>query len=329
VAYRFYSNFATEENRKLDDFFRDKGIGNYVQSDHELSGFVFTNVDLGGKTVYAKLVGPGKVREFRFYLHVPGGLLADYEETYLNKLYSPLEIKDYSEEELRQALEALPCCTTDENGTTFGDPLNLVLIGNIEELKAAFTRRKWDETEIIHSGSIKKTVLSFLFGTRYRYSPVSPLYSFGRRQDFAMQKIRDSVDARNHLRLWLTPMRYEGKPVWIGQISRDLGVRFTTKTWNFTTHQISPNIDEARDFFVEDLLTANRIEKLGYLKGVGPATKADNRSNLTGDGYFTDGLRAIMVFTNQSVPINDVKIFNWEWHPKRRDHPLSAPVRNP
>ncbi|WP_419607374.1 LssY C-terminal domain-containing protein, partial [Thiolapillus sp.] len=27
---------------------------------------------------------------------------------------------------------------------------------------------------------------SFLFGDRYRYSPVSPLYVFGRKQDYAL-----------------------------------------------------------------------------------------------------------------------------------------------
>ena len=53
------------------------------------------------------------------------------------------------------------------------------------------------------------------------------------------------INERLHLRLWLTPLRYEGKPVWVGQISRDIGVRFTTKAWNLTTHRIDPDIDEA------------------------------------------------------------------------------------
>ena len=36
-------------------------------------------------------------------------------------------------------------------------------------------------------------------------------------------------------------MRFEGKRVWIGQISRDIGVRFTTKT--ITTHKIDADVD--------------------------------------------------------------------------------------
>ena len=34
------------------------------------------------------------------------------------------------------------------------------------------------------------------------------------------------------------------KPVWIGQISRDIGVRFTFKTWPPVTHKIDPDFDE-------------------------------------------------------------------------------------
>ena len=48
-------------------------------------------------------------------------------------------------------------------------------------------------------------------------------------------------------------MRFEGKPVFVGQISRDIGVRFTTKTWPPVTHEIDPDIDEARNALIEDL----------------------------------------------------------------------------
>ena len=50
---------------------------------------------------------------------------------------------------------------------------------------------------------------------------------FGRPQDLALQKARDNIHQRNHLRLWLSPMRYHGKQVWVGQISRDIGSRLT------------------------------------------------------------------------------------------------------
>jgi hypothetical protein len=70
--------------------------------------------------------------------------------------------------------------------------------------------------------------MSSLFKARYQTSPISPLYLFGRRQDIALQKARESVDERNHLRVWLTPWRYDGKEVWVGQISRNIGVRWSS-----------------------------------------------------------------------------------------------------
>ena len=69
---------------------------------------------------------------------------------------------------------------------------------------------------------------------------------FGRAQDLALQKARDNIHQRNHLRLWLSPMRYHGKQVWVGQISRDIGSRLTIHSPTLTTHKIDPDVDEAR-----------------------------------------------------------------------------------
>ena len=75
---------------------------------------------------------------------------------------------------------------------------------------------------------------SFLFGGRYRYSPVSALCVFGRPQDVAFQRTRTSIHERNHARLWLAPIRFEHKFVWIGQISRYIGL--------FSGYQTSPQL---------------------------------------------------------------------------------------
>jgi hypothetical protein len=65
---------------------------------------------------------------------------------------------------------------------------------------------------------------------------------------------RQTINERLHLRLWLTPLRFQDKPVWIGQISRAIGVRFTLRTWNLTTHKIDPDVDDARDYVLDDLM---------------------------------------------------------------------------
>jgi hypothetical protein len=101
----------------------------------------------------------------------------------------------------------------------------------------------------------------------------------------------------------LTTLQFRGQPVWIGQISRDIGVRFTTKAWNLTTHRIDPEVDEARDYLVEDLLKAEHLKAVGYVEGVGECESSSPRHNLTGDPYFTDGKRVVLLLSaNRTRP---------------------------
>ena len=79
-------------------------------------------------------------------------------------------------------------------------------------------------------------------------------------------------------------------------MSRDIGVRFTFKTWNLTTHKIDPDVDDARDYVLDDLLNSGHVERLGYVPGCVAAEPTAPRRNLTGDPYFTDGFRAIAIF---------------------------------
>jgi hypothetical protein len=197
---------------------------------------------------------------------------------------------------LTKHLCEMPPATGNAKSTRTGDPVNLVVIGEFETLLGAFAAR-WDESEIITLSTCWKTTRAFLLGAQYRYSPVSALYLFGRSQDIALQRSRRSINERLHLRLWLTPLRFQGKSVWVGQVSRDIGVHFTTKTWNLTTHRVDPDVDEARDYVIEDLLQAGRIDATGYVDGVGPCASASPRHNLTGDPYFTDGKRAVIVLS--------------------------------
>jgi hypothetical protein len=92
----------------------------------------------------------------------------------------------------------------------------------------------------------------------------------------------------------MTPLRYQSQPVWIGQVSRDIGVRFTWRTWNLTTHRIDPDVDEAREYVVEDLMQVGRLEMAGYVPGAPTCDRAAPRRNLTGDPYYSDGKRAVV-----------------------------------
>jgi hypothetical protein len=298
----------------MENYYRRMNFKNPILPNTAVSGFIFTNLDEGEKVVQVDLIASQQIKFFTFFVQIPG-MRVDYQMVDFNSLYSAEEIVELNEAELRTALENLPCCTTNEEGTDFGDPLNLVIIGDFLDVAATFARRGWLPAEETYSTAVWRTIKSFLFGKRYRYSPVSSLYAYGRHQDLARQKPRRSIHERNHLRLWYSPMRFEGKPVFIGQVSRDIGVRFTTKAWPPVTHKIDPDIDEARHALIEDLLFSQKLAKVGHVKGVGLATPSKPRTNLTGDPYFTDGLRTVLVLEPGPIALDQVRSLDWE-HPQ-------------
>lgn len=305
-------------NLRMDAFFRARGFRlGAIRPGQTAEGFAFTTLDLGTKAVHVRLASVGGIAEmiahiapahaaatgdtpttvidFLFTVPVPG-IAADYLDRDLAAPRPAAALEPCSVDELVARLEAMPAATTNAAGTRHGDPVNLVVIGSFETLLSAFAAR-WDESEIISLGTCWKTMKAFLLGASYRYSPVSALHLFGRAQDIALQRTRHSINERIHLRLWLTPLSFENQPVWVGQVSRDIGVRFTTRAWNLTTHRIDPDVDESRDYVIEDLVQAGRVVAAGYVGGGTACNLSAPQHNLTGDPYFTDGKRAVILLS--------------------------------
>ncbi len=272
-------------------------------------GFVYTNLDPGEKAFAVELIGERDVRSFEFILPVPG-FEADFARVDFATLYAPGERKDLDLDGLRAYLESLPCCVLGGDRATPGDPLNLVVLGDGLHVLTTFVGQGWDPTETVRAGSAWRTVMSSVFGSKYRTSPVSPLYLFDRPQDAAFQKARDTVDERNHLRLWLAPVTFEGKEVWVGQISRDIGIKLSSKT--IVTHKIDANVDEARLYVLFDLITSQYLGSFGFVKGVGASSPEAPRFNYTEDPYYTDGLRAVLVLSEQPRTYLEIDFLDWE-----------------
>lgn len=274
-------------NRRMNAFFQEQAIGwAQIRPGAELAGFVFTALDEGTKQFCVRLLGAAGNKDFPFAIPVPG-LRVDHGARQLKALADCKDAVECDEAELDRRLVALPRCTRNRKGTSEGDPLNLVVVGDFEAVLSGFGP-SWDETETITLDSCWRTFKAFVLGSEYRYSPVSPLYVEGRSQDFALQKVRETINERLHLRLWVTPLRFAGKPVWVGQVSRDIGVRFTPRTWNLTTHKIDADVDDARDYVLDYLLEGGRVARVGYAGGVGaaprtaPETQPDRGSVLHG-----------------------------------------------
>ena len=315
VAYRNHSAFSNHFNQNVDAAFQKYAIPWRVKPGGTNTGFLFVNVSEGVKFVNVELWHSKGVIDVGFYLELPSGYF-DYEKADVGARYQASQVRDLTIDQLRQVLERLPCCTGNRRGA-YGDPVNVILIGANDDIFSALVRQGWDPTHALGAGTVRKTLQAFLLGYRYRYSPVSSLYLFDRRQDIAFQKARRTIHQRNHMRLWLSPYTYLGKPVWIGQISRDIGVRFTLRSPFLTTHKIDPQVDEARDYLVQDLLASESLEWLAYVKGVGTVSPEAPRENLTGDAYFTDGLRAVAAVSSRRIPASEVNYVNWEALPNQ------------
>lgn len=281
---------AKSANRRMSALFKEQALrGGSIPPGQKRSGVVFTSLDEGLKSIVLRFVSERDVTRFNFSIEVPGLVLRPIE-----KADELGDTRDVSLVDLARWSTEQPRCTTGRQGGCEGDPLNLVVVGNRDLVRQSFGAR-WDDAEAINWTTSLKTAKAFLLDSAYRYSPVSPLFVQGRIQDLALQRARDSINERVHLRLWRTSLKLQGHTVWIGQVSRDIGVRFTLKTWNLTTHRIDPDVDESRDYVVDSLADGGRLSKLTLVPGCDPTAPQAPRRNLTGDPYFTDGKRALLI----------------------------------
>lgn len=304
---------------ELERRFSDLAFRNPVPPGGTVSGFVLTNLHEGVKLLQIDLFADRRSHSFSLLAQVPG-LRTDYQESRLFDRDSAAAggsvVNFTSDAEFTAALASLPCCTTNDDGSRNGDPLNLVIIGGIEDAAPSLVRRGWSPTEVTWKGSVMRIMRSAMSRERYPYAPISNLYLFGRPQDIALQKARDNIHQRNHLRLWRSPMLYHGKSVWVGQVSRDIGTRLTIHSPTFTTHKIDPDVDEAARALMEDLVYSQGLRAIGLVKGVGAAPRDAPRENLTTDPYYTAGMRSVLLF--DSTPTSLTQIEMLPWHPFER-----------
>ena len=299
--------------REMEIFFQEMEFSNPIAAGTTVSGYTFTNLDEGYKNINIDLLGDDLLLNFNFAVKIPG-LNADFQYVDLDALYPEFEnIEDVAAFQAR--LKEEPCCTVNKAGTREGDPLNVVFVGTRQAIWSALVRQRWHATEVNHMKSAIKTTRSFFFGSQYLYSPISPLYLYGRSQDVGLQKARNSVSRRNHMRLWRAPYNFQGQEVYVGQISRDIGVKFQKRT--ITTHAIDPYVDHTRDGLIGDLAYSEGLSGIGYVSGSRVSTEEDTHYNLTPDPYYSDGYRAVFFFSASPVSLSDIDQLRWlpEWHP--------------
>jgi len=168
-----------------------------------------------------------------------------------------------------------------------GDPLNIALIGNEDELINAFLLAGWVPADPISFSSSRKIIWSVLAKKAYPSAPVSNLFLWKRKQDLAFERESGhSAKARHHVRFWKTEIIDSlQRPLWIGAATYDFSVGLSHYTGQ-VTHHISPDIDQERDQIIADLNRAKQLTLLYSVTGIGPTWRGKNGG---GDLYFSDG----------------------------------------
>ncbi len=179
-----------------------------------------------------------------------------------------------------------------------GDPVNLALRGTGDQIEQALRQASWTKADPVTLRSSWRIVTSTLRRRSYHEAPVSPLFLFGRQQDFAYQQEVDGNPAqRHHVRFWRCPDDWllpGGSRVdWLAAGTFDTSVGLSLFTLQ-VTHRIDANTDIERDHIVTTLTESEPSIVVDVLRDFSTGYHARNGG---GDSIRTDG----------NLPIIDVR----------------------
>lgn len=189
----------------------------------------------------------------------------------------------------------LPMRTVTHAGVA-GDPVNVGFEGSRAAILSAFHAIGWLQADPLSANNDLRLALAAVDHHPYPTAPVSSLYLFGRRQDFAVEHELGTVARRDHARFWDTGRQDPAThlELWIGDASRDVGIEVLRRHHLpvGTTHRIDPNLDGERGAIVDALQQAGQVATVVMEPGMGATTEAHNGG---GDRFFTDGQVAVIV----------------------------------
>lgn len=180
------------------------------------------------------------------------------------------------------------------------DPLNLRITGTPRQLGAAFTAAGWYRADEINLFTATRIVLGALLHTRYLTAPVSNLYLYGRRQEYAFERPGRTLHERDHIRLWDTGERSRcGRQIWVGTATRDVALKFSPAS-GLLTHRIAADVDAERMLVTADLLRTSWVASV-EMELRSSTARRPLIANGNGDAYFTDGAIASLTLADRPV----------------------------
>jgi hypothetical protein len=183
----------------------------------------------------------------------------------------------------------------DENP---GDMVNFLIIGSEDAMQKVFTAAGWVKVDADVRGTVLHGILESISKESYLTMPMSPLYLFGRTQDYgwAHAEPLKVVASRNHLRIWKAPFEIDGRTLWVGAATHDIGFDRDQRN-DGITHKIDPDIDLERDY-VEKTLTATGL--IAEVTHVLPVNALKEAKTATGGSFHSDG-RVLVLKLNDAV----------------------------
>jgi hypothetical protein len=165
-----------------------------------------------------------------------------------------------------------------------GDPLNLVVIGNIAEIRDVFNKAGWGEAMRKTGKSVWDTVRAVADDQGFGRAPVSDLYLFGHREDLAFEKTLNTFLKRHHLRLWRTAATTpDGREIWLGAATHDTGLDVHP---GVVSHAIDPDLDAERAKVGADLRVTGAVTAEELVTRPDPLSQG---FTATGGTWKTDG----------------------------------------
>ena len=191
----------------------------------------------------------------------------------------------------------LPRRVADKDGNP-GDMVNFLIIGSEDAMQKVFTAAGWVKVDADVRGTVLRGVLESISKESYLTMPMSPLYLFGRPQDYgwAHAKPIKVVASRNHLRTWKAPFQVDGQTLWVGAATHDIGFERDERN-DGITHKIDPDVDLERDYVEKTLLATGLVAEVAHAL---PANALKEARTATGGSFHSDG-RVLILRLNESA----------------------------
>src|SRR5579864_1015333 len=172
-------------------------------------------------------------------------------------------------------LSRIPRRISDKEGNP-GDMVNFLIIGSESAMQKAFTGAGWVKVDTDVRGTVLHGILESISKESYLTMPMSPLYLFGRPQDYGWAHAEpiSVVASRNHLRIWKAPFDVRGRTLWIGAATHDVGFERDQRN-NGVTHKIDPDIDLERDYVEKTLRSTGLVEAVMHITPDNPMKEAN------------------------------------------------------